>query len=332
MPTPYQHLRLGYFGDGAWARRGLELILADPHLEVAFVCPRHPRPDRELVDMARSAGLPVESWPDVNQPQALEAIAAYRCHLLVSMSFDQILRRPILESTPLGFINCHAGELPFYRGRNVLNWALINGEDHFGVTVHFVDTGIDTGDIILQERIPLSPQDDYAGALAKATEACPRLLHQAIDLLRRGQAKPIPQHTIHPVGTYFCRRRPGDEYLDWSWPSARLLDFIRALAHPGPGARTWHGQQELVIRQAQAIPQAPAYLATPGEVVGRTPQGVVVKTGDTTILVTKAAPPGAEPQTPRLPLGTRLGRDPWQEITRLQNELQALKRKLDQRG
>ena len=65
----------------------------------------------------------------------------------------------------LGTINCHAGKLPFYRGRNVLNWAIINGESEFGITVHFIDDGIDTGDIIKQKTYPISLNDDYKSIL-----------------------------------------------------------------------------------------------------------------------------------------------------------------------
>ena len=72
------------------------------------------------------------------------------------MSFNQIFRKDIINLTPIGIINCHAGKLPFYRGRNILNWVLINDEKEFGITVHFVDEGIDTGDIILQKTFPIT--------------------------------------------------------------------------------------------------------------------------------------------------------------------------------
>ena len=64
-----------------------------------------------------------------------------------------------------GAINCHAGKLPDYRGRNILNWALINDEKEFGITVHFIDEGIDTGDIILQESFEIKDSDNYKSLL-----------------------------------------------------------------------------------------------------------------------------------------------------------------------
>jgi methionyl-tRNA formyltransferase len=65
------------------------------------------------------------------------------------MSFNQIFKSEIINLPRLKTINCHAGKLPFYRSRNILNWVLINDEKEFGITVHYVDEGIDTGDIIL---------------------------------------------------------------------------------------------------------------------------------------------------------------------------------------
>ena len=72
------------------------------------------------------------------------------------MSYDQIIKEDLLKLPLKGFINCHAGALPFYRGRNVLNWVLINGESEFGITVHYIDEGIDTGAILLKKELNIS--------------------------------------------------------------------------------------------------------------------------------------------------------------------------------
>ena len=77
------------------------------------------------------------------------------------MSFNQIFKREMIDLPKYGTINCHAGKLPFYRGRNILNWALINDEKEFGITVHYMDEGIDTGDIIVQRTYPIGEEDDY---------------------------------------------------------------------------------------------------------------------------------------------------------------------------
>ena len=323
-------MRIGYFADGPWSHQALDRILATPELSVAFIVARFTSADPVLKQYADSLQIPYILHPNVNDPQFLDWVKAQEVDLLVSMSFDQILKPPMLTVAPLGFINCHAGALPFYRGRNVLNWALINGESSFGVTVHYIDEGIDTGDIILQRHCPIAHHDDYASVLEKAYILCADTLHEALTLLASGQATRMKQSSIHPVGFYCCQRKPGDEWLDWGWPSERLYNFIRALTIPGPGARTWLQDRTVAILRADMIPDSPAYLGRPGEVVGRDPLGVLVKTGDTCLRILQVAFVDelglSETQSLQLPIGTRFIVDPWHELALMKQRLAQLER------
>ena len=85
------------------------------------------------------------------------------------MSFNQIFKQSIISLPELGIISCHAGKLLLYRGRNVLNWVLINDEKEFGITVHYIDEGIDTGDIIIQKSFQIKDTDTYKSLLEKAS-------------------------------------------------------------------------------------------------------------------------------------------------------------------
>ena len=203
------------------------------------------------------------------------------------MSFDQILKSDIIHLAPKGFINCHAGALPFYRGRNILNWALINGEKQFGVTVHYVDEGIDTGDIILQRFAPISREDRYGDLLNKASDLCAETLYDALVQINEGQVQAILQKAIHPVGFYCSARKNGDELIDWSWDSERIYNFVRGIADPAPGARTFCEGKEYIVDRVSLIENAPNYLDKPGNIVGKSEPGIAVKTGDNTILITR---------------------------------------------
>ncbi len=152
-------LRIGYFGDGPWAHQALDLLSRSERFEVAFIVARNDRPDPVLRQYAEQLEVPFLTHPNVNSEEFLHCIEPYACDLHVSMSFNQIMKARSWSSAPEGFINCHAGALPFYRGRNILNWAIINGESRFGVTVHYIDPGIDTGNIILQRFSDITDQD-----------------------------------------------------------------------------------------------------------------------------------------------------------------------------
>jgi methionyl-tRNA formyltransferase len=258
----------------------------------------------------------------VNALEQVEAVRKLGAELHVSMSYDQILREPMLKVPRRGTLNCHAGALPFYRGRNPLTWALINGEPEFGVTVHWVDEGIDTGDIVLQVKSPIAVDDNYATLLRRAYIICADTLVEAVERVYQGRDTRTPQSSIDAVGLYCCRRREGDEEIDWNWKSQFIAKFVRALVPPGPGARTRAGDRVFAISAAELLPNSRAYVGIPGEVVDRGPEGILVKTEDTLLLVREWASVGPDGAIGKatiadIPRGTRLGRSLTDEVNRL---------------
>ena len=278
-------MRIGYFADGPWSHLALEKIVRDGRFEVCFIVPRYNSQDPVLADWARKLRVDFLPIQNVNAAESHAMLERYRADLFVSMSFNQILKRSILDLPPQGFINCHAGALPFYRGRNILNWALINDAREFGVTVHYIDEGIDTGDIIHRRTAPISDSDTYKTLLDRAVVLCADVLHEALVSLVSGVIHRQPQASIHPVGFYCGRRIHGDEWIDWSWSSRRIFNFVRAITIPGPCARSVLNGHELLVRRAALIQDAIEYIGTPGEIVGLKGDGIVVKTGDSTILL-----------------------------------------------
>jgi methionyl-tRNA formyltransferase len=168
-----------------------------------------------------------------------------------------------------------------------------------------MDEGIDTGDILLQRTLPIGWTDTYGDVLDRVVAAFPDLVETTLTLIAGGTAVRHPQAQL--PGTYFAARKEGDEWLDWSDTSRHLHNKVRAITRPGPGALTLLGGQPVVIWRAHWDPAWPSYLATPGEVVGRRDDGVIVKTGDSTLLILEAGVPGGQGGVPGWPPGTRLG-------------------------
>lgn len=280
-------LRIGYFADGPWSHRALARLLADETLQIQFICARHGSPDPVL--RARSAELrvPFFTHPAVNAPDFIERMRGHHCDLFVSMSFNQIFRRELMQLPPLGTINCHAGKLPFYRGRNILNWALINDEREFGITVHYMDEGIDTGDIILQRCYPITDADNYASLLECAYVGCAGLLYDAVKSIQRGDVSVIPQQSIHPLGSYCRARGPGDERLDWNQPARNVFNFVRAISSPGPCALTFLGSQEIRVEGVEILPGTPQGGGEPGAVTEVRGSAFHVQTADACVRVTR---------------------------------------------
>ena len=283
--TILDKIKIGYFADGIWGLKSLEKALDHQNIEVCFVVLRYNSQDKLIKDLALENNIDILVDKNVNSEDFIAKIQKYECDLFVSMSFNQIIRKKLFELTDLGFINCHAGALPFYRGRNILNWVIINGEKEFGITVHYINDGIDTGDIILQRKYPLTMDDNYATILDKAHKYCPEILIDAIDMVRTNNVKIIKQDDIHPVGTYFSSRKIGDEYIDWNWSSERIYNFIRAISDPGPCARVKIDNSEFKVKTARLIDNAPKYISHNGQIVGISNNEIIVKTGDTTIAI-----------------------------------------------
>ncbi len=279
-------IKVGFFGDGPWAHDALKRLLIDQTIQITFVCARFDTPDAYLLELAKSNNLTALTLKSVNSEESLNLLRGFKADIFVSMSFNQIFKEEILIVPPLGIINCHAGKLPFYRGRNILNWALINGESEFGITVHHVDTGIDTGDIILQRTFPISEADDYGSLLKIAHQECAPLLVEAICQIRAGTSKPVPQFQIDSIGTYFPRRIEGDEKIVWNQPSLELFNFIRAISNPGPQAQTTWNEKTVKINRSELLDNAPIYKGIPGSVVGISDKGIYVKSSDSVLLLT----------------------------------------------
>jgi methionyl-tRNA formyltransferase len=313
-------MRIVMFGDGAWATGSLLRLRAAGH-EVAAVVLRARPSEPTLEATARSLGLPTFQPARVNAPDCIASVRELAADVHLSIAYNQIFG-PILRATAPWFLNVHAGKLPQYRGRNIINWALINGERELGVTVHFVDEGIDTGDILLQRILPIAWTSTYGELLDRVVREVPDLVVESLELIANGHAQLRPQGL---GGTYFGGRRDGDEWIDWGRPSFEIYNLIRGISRPGPGARTLRGDERVVIWRARYELDWPRYRATPGEVVGREPgAGVVIKTGDSTLLVQEVQIGTHSPEVPAWPLGTRLGVDQGAVIRALTHRLDAL--------
>jgi methionyl-tRNA formyltransferase len=326
-------MKIGFFGDGPWAERALLPLARDSRYSIVFVATRASKPDRKLIDLARSHGIPVLCPAAINSDESLAMIGKFGAELHVSMSYDQILREKMLSLPPRGTLNCHAGALPFYRGRNPLTWAIINGEAEFGVTVHWVDLGIDTGDIVVQIKTPIKPDDTYATLLASAEELCASALVRAISDVYEKKDQRIVQATIDPVGMYCCRRREGDEEIDWTSGTSTIERFIRALVPPGPGARTSWKDAPYAILAAEMVAHAKPYIGVAGEVIGRDGGGILVKSGDTFIRLTRWAPVQTDGSlgaavVPNAQRGQRLGRNPRADLVRAEARIAELESRL----
>ena len=247
-----EKIKIGYFADGPWSHLAFEKIIKDKSITIGFIVPRSDSNDDTLKNYAKSYGIDYLQGINVNSDSFYTKANNYNCDLFVSMSFNQIFKTKIMNLPKLKTINCHAGKLPFYRGRNILNWALINDEKEFGITVHYIDEGIDTGDIILQNLFPINDLDNYETLLNKAYTGCSDSIYNGIKIIQNESVKPIKQNTIHPIGMYCGQRKKGDEIINWNQTSRQLFNFIRSITYPGPCAQSKKENSDVICKIIKA--------------------------------------------------------------------------------
>jgi methionyl-tRNA formyltransferase len=278
-------LKIGYFADGTWAHNALNLLVDDETIEIAFIIPRNDTKDECLKNIALVNNIRYLTPIDVNSDVFFKMAKDIDCDLFVSMSFNQIFKRKIINLPSYSIINCHAGKLPFYRGRNVLNWVLINDEKEFGITVHYVDEGIDTGDIILQKTFPITDDDDYNSLLSVAHKECANLLYDAIKLIQKNNVERIPQSRISKYGMYCGVRKNGDEKLSWNQSSRDIFNFVRAITFPGPAAVSFYNQYPVYVNKVIYDRDFCKYKGIPGQILGYDSGFPIVKTLDSVVIL-----------------------------------------------
>lgn len=299
-------MKIVFFADGPWAHNAFKKVLSGGY-QIVLVVLRYETRDPILRELAEKKGIDVSFTKNVNAAEFLQKLDTYHADIGVSLAFNQILRRPLLYLFPLGVINVHAGKLPEYRGRNILNWALINDEQEIGVTCHYIDEGIDTGDIIRQATFSVSDDDDYGTILSRAFEVCPKVLLEAlIDI----ENNTVDRKSQPLVGNYCVGRQDGDEFIDWSWSARRIFNHVRAINRPGPGARTWLRRkdrlQEIIIWRIRIRPDYKESLGVNGSITGYSEsKRPLIKVG--TEVVELIEYEGVVERAPKLKIGQRLG-------------------------
>ena len=149
-------------------------------------------------------------------------------------SYSRILRPELISQFALGVVNVHGGRLPEYRGANVLQWAIINGESETAVTLHYVDEGIDTGPVIAQHSVAIEENDTALTLRDKMLVEMKRLLSEWLPRLLVGRVSASVQDELK--ARKWPRRSPSDGNIDWAWSDEQIRNLIRALVRPWPGA------------------------------------------------------------------------------------------------
>ena len=310
-------LKVILMGSGALACPLLEGILAAGRDDLVAVVTQ---PDRAggrgmqclpcvVKTLAQSRRLPVFTPENASDDAFVAQLAALQPDVVVVACYGQFLKKNLLAVPRIGTINVHPSLLPKYRGASPIQWALANGETETGVSVLVVTPKMDAGDILAQEKFPISPDDDFGSLEPKLSAKGAELLVRVLDKFRAGQTQGIPQDEAQV--TFARKLAKEDGLVDWSLPAEAIRNQLRGFA-PWPGAYTLlPGGILLKIHGASVEAGASA---RPGTVLDTAGAGPLVATGSGALRLTQVQPAGKKSMLGaaflcghKLAVGVRLG-------------------------
>jgi len=263
----------------------------------------------ETVRRARTLGVPVHSESSLTAVERLIDRLVPDC--VVVTSYSRVLPARIVAKSR--FVNVHYALLPQYRGRANVNWAIINGEQHTGISIHVISPELDAGNILFQEAVAIGPHDTVTDLYNRLNALQREHLADAVRGFLRGEPG-TPQ--AQTQATYCCTRVPEDGEIDWAAPAQRVHDLIRALTPPYPGAFTYFEGRLLRIWRAEVPADTPRYVGrVPGRIaaVSKAKGFIDVLAGDGAVRVYEVQLPGEAPRpapevisTLRATLGVRV--------------------------
>ena len=266
-------MRIAFIGTGEIGVPTLRALLNSEHEVVAVVTQPDKPVGREqriepppikkaLTGRARPPGVPIFQPAKIKDPQAIEELRALKPDVIVVVAYGQILPRDVLEIPRLACLNVHASLLPRWRGAAPLQAAIAAGDFETGITVMYMDEGLDTGDILLRRNVEILPNDTGGSLYDRLAQISPEALLESLRLLAAGDAPRIPQDNAR--ATYAPKLKREHGLIDWSESADAIERKIRAY-NPWPGAFMKVGDQNLKIFSASIVDLN----GRPGEILRR---------------------------------------------------------------
>jgi methionyl-tRNA formyltransferase len=272
-------MRIVFIGTGEIGVPTLEALLKTEHDVVGVVTQpdkpvgraqqiEPPPVKKAFVGRARPSGAPILQPLRIKDPQVVEEVRALTPDVIVVMAYGQILPSGVLEIPKIACLNLHASLLPRWRGAAPIQAAIAAGDQITGITVMYMDEGLDTGDILLQRPSDILPDDTGGSLHDRLAQIAPDALFESLPLLATGTAPRTPQDNA--LATYAPRLKREQGKIDWSEQAEAIGRKIRAF-NPWPGTFMQIGEQNLKIFSATVVD----FNGQPGEILERDKQLII---------------------------------------------------------
>ena len=312
-------LRIIFMGTPELAGVSLQALLRVPEFQIVAVVTQPDQPKGRglklqpspIKEIALRENLPVLQPARARDEQFIQQLRELQSDLIAVAAYGQILPQSILDLPRFGCLNVHTSLLPKYRGASPIQRAVLNGDPESGVTIMKMDAGMDTGDMLTQEKTPILPEDNSQTLHDRLAQIGASLLVRTISSYVAGKIRPRPQ----PVeGVSLAPKiKKSDGQIDWTQPATAVWNRVRGMT-PWPGVFTFlPGQPQPTLLKIWRVEVAAAS-GTPGEILGADKNGILVGCGQESLLVREVQREGGRRMTAQeflaghpLTVGQKLG-------------------------
>ncbi|MGC9193979.1 MAG: methionyl-tRNA formyltransferase [Syntrophobacteraceae bacterium] len=225
--------------------------------------------------LALKEGLSVYQPETLRSTEAIEKVRAYGAEIAVVVAFGQLLSQTLLDLFPLGALNIHGSLLPRLRGAAPIQRSILTGENPTGISIMLLDSGLDTGPVLLQEQSLIGPEDAFGAVYKNLSQMGAKLLLRALADWPAGRICPLAQDSGR--ATYAPPIRKEELRINWNSPAKDIINQIRAF-DPAPGAWFSLGGKRVKCFRAASVSWAAA-ARSGGEVIGMAESGLIVTGG-----------------------------------------------------
>lgn len=295
-------MRVVFLGTPEFGVKALDAVVKSHHSVVAVVA----QPDKPsergnkvvfspVKEYALSHGLTLFQFPKISRDGVID-LKALSPDIMVTAAYGQILSQEVLDIAKFGTINVHASILPKYRGASPIQTAILNGDSETGITIMKTEAGLDTGDIIMQEKVEIL-EDETTGELSeRLAEVGAKLLVKTLDAFENNTVTFTRQE--HVLATTTKKIDKDDCNINWDKSTREIKNLIHG-ANPNPIARTVFGEDMVKIYKAKSLDfelNEECQKLVPGTIlpVSSSKKGVYVKTGDGAVEIVDMQLPGGK--------------------------------------
>lgn len=291
-------MKIAFLGTPEFAIPSLEMLYQLGHSIHVFTQPDRPvgrhgtLTPPPVKTYALEHGIPVSQFEKIKSPEGVAALKAFAPDLMVTAAFGQILSAEDLSIPKIGCINVHGSLLPKYRGAAPIQWSVINGDAETGITTMFTDVGMDTGDMLLTDRVTILPNETAGELYERLGIIGAQTLQKTLTALDAGTLQRIPQNSEEATVCPMLKKEHGK--LDFQWTRQKVHNRVRG-TNPWPGAYALYDEEVLKIWSSSLeVPSDLPDDAEPGQCWGDGKTGLFVRCQDGWIALTELQSSGSK--------------------------------------